>query len=132
MRSTLHIFCKLGLAPARGSDHPKKRKVRSTLHKAPVQGSDPHPKKKEKCDPPSTISVSSDWHLFQVQTPKKRKVPSTLNIFCKLGLALVRISLVFFRLDLRKHRKKKGQRDPHSHQLTEVSDPYHPLSPHFL
>ena len=49
----------------------KKRKVRSTLHNfwklglAPVPGSDPH-KKKEKCDPLSTISVSSSWHLLEV------------------------------------------------------------------
>ena len=45
MRSTLHNFWKLGLAP--------------------VPGSDPH-KKKEKCDPLSTISVSSSWHLLEV------------------------------------------------------------------
>ena len=98
MRSTLHNFFELRLARV-PSDHPKKkekcdplsaisvnsaqhllevqtptrkkRKVRSTLHNfwklglAPVPGSDPH-KKKEKCDPLSTISVSSSWHLLEV------------------------------------------------------------------
>ena len=69
VRSTLHFFCQLGLARARVSD-PKEGKVRSTLHnfcqlgRAPARGS--HPKKRKKCDPLSTISVSSAEHLPEV------------------------------------------------------------------
>ena len=95
-------------------------------------------KKKERCGRPSTISLSSALHVFQVTTEKKRKVRSTLRNFCqlgpalargsdsyqkkkrkvrstlhnfwKLGLAPARSSLFFFRLALRKHRKKKQKK----------------------
>ena len=139
MQSTLHNFCHLRLAPARGSD-PKKKEVPSTFHnfcqlgQAPARGSDPNKKsavhssqflsarhgtcprfrpakrevrstlhnsssakhlpevqtrKKEKCGPLSTISVSSAKHLPEVQT-RTKKVRSTLHNFCQLGLAPAR------------------------------------------
>ena len=122
MRSTFHIFCKLRSAPVPGSDR-KKRKVRSTFHifcklgLAPVPGSGrkkkksavdlPHflqagpsicsrfrpQKRKEKCGPLFTFSVSCAQHLFQVQTAKKkRKVRSTFHIFCKLRSAPIPFS----------------------------------------
>ena len=117
MRSTLHNFCQLGLAPARGSD-PKKGKVRSSLHNfchlrlAPARGSDP--KKRKVRSTISTISVSSAMHLPEVQTRKKRRaihspqflssppgtcprfrpeikeVRPTLHNFCQLGQAPAR------------------------------------------
>ena len=55
-------------------------------------------KKKEKCDPLSTISVSSAWHL-----------PEVLWFFFSPCPAQAQI----------KKKKKKGQR---AHQLTEVSN----------
>ena len=130
MRSTLHNFCQLGLAPARSSlvfffalpcsstDEEKKKGQRAhqltevsntclslhifcQLRLAPVPGSDL--KKKEKCGRPSAISVNSAWHLPEVLW-------------------------FFFRLALRKHRKKKKKKK----KKTEVSNPYLSLSPQSL
>ena len=125
MRSTLHIFCKFGLALVRTSlvvfrlalsKKKKKKKASDTL--IPIK----------------KLKSQQSLHIFckrgpapvpgsDLQKKKKSAVRSTLHIFCKFGSALVRTSLVVFRLALRK-KKKKGQRHPHSHQLTEVSNPY--------
>ena len=125
MRSTLHIFCKFGLALVRTSlvvfrlapRTEKKKKKKGQRH--------PHSHQLTEVSNPYTFSLSEAQHLFQVQTffqkKKKSAVRSTLHIFCKFGLALVRTSLVVFRLAPRtEKKKKKGQRHPHSHQLTEV------------
>ena len=64
----------------------------------------------DRCGRPSTISLSSALHVFQVTTQKKRKVRSTLHNFCQLVLAPARSSLFFFRLALRKHRKKNEKK----------------------
>ena len=83
-------FLQLGLAPGRGSD-PKKKgcdplstiSVSSAWHLQEVQT------RKKKCDPLSTISVSSAKHVPEVQT-RKKKARSTLQNFCQLGLAPAR------------------------------------------
>ena len=62
-------------------------------------------KKKERCGRPSTISLSSALHVFQVTTQKKRKVRSTLRNFCQLGAALARGSDPY-------QKKKKSVVDP--------------------
>ena len=69
--------------------------------------------RKEKRDPLSTISVSSAWHLPEVQThsPKKKSAIRTLPNIC------------FFSPCSCPSTEKKGQRGPHSSQLTEVSIP---------
>ena len=80
VRSTLHNFCLLGLAPARDSD-PKKRKVQSTLHNfcqlglAPAQGSGP----KKKCHPRPPASWGCFFRLAPRQT-RKRKWPATTSL----------------------------------------------------
>ena len=62
-------------------------------------------KEKERCGRPSTISLSSALHVFQVTTQKKRKVRSTLRNFCQLGPALARGSDPY-------QKKKKSAVDP--------------------
>ena len=112
MRSTLHIFCKFGLAL-----------VRTSLV---VFRLAPRTEKKKKKKRPATPSFPSiNWsqqslHIFSKRGPapvpgsdllpkkkKKSAVRSTLHIFCKFGLALVRTSLVVFRLAPRTEKKKK-------------------------
>ena len=69
VRSTLHNFCQLGLAPARGSDRKKKCDPLSTISVSSAQHLPKvQTRKKEKCDPLSTISVSSAQHLPEEQT----------------------------------------------------------------
>ena len=120
VRSTLRNFCQLGLAPARSSlvfFSPCPAQAQIKKKKRPASPSinwsqqylslSPHflsappgtcsrfrPEKKEKCGRPSAISVNSAWHLPEVLW-------------------------FFFRLALRKHRKKKK---------TEASNPYLSLS----
>ena len=131
VRSTLHNFCQLGLAPARGPESKKRKgaihspqflsarpstcprfrsKKKGTIHSPqflstppstcpmfrPEKKGDPlstisvssawhlpevQTRKNGKCDPLSTISVSSAWHLPEVQTRKKKCDPlSTISV----------------------------------------------------
>ena len=111
-RRTLHNFCQLGLTPARRSDHPKKSAIhspqflsarpstcprfrpekKSASHSPQFLSSRPEHlpevqtrKKKEKCDPLSTISVSSAKHLPEVQTRKKSAIHSPQFLSARPG-----------------------------------------------
>ena len=68
----------------------------------------------------SAIPISLSPQFLSTRK-KKCEVRSTFHIFCLLWF-------FFSPCPAQAQKKKKGQRDPHSHQLTEVNNPYLSLS----